>query len=224
MKKFIGAPLIGLAALLIGCDSSTNTNENPPTTQAPASAAVSESPSSAVSEKTARFSSFTYEGESQEKVTVGEGEFRNPILSGYAPDPTVARVGDDYYVVPSTFTHFPGLPIYHSKDLVNWTHIANAIDRPDQLDFMKIGVSRGIFAPDLSYHEGTYYIATTCVDCGGNFVITAKDIKGPWSEPHWLGFEGIDPSIHWDDSGKAYIVNNGAPNEEPRYDGHRAIW
>src|SRR5690606_27973472 len=115
--------------------------------------------------------------ESQEKVTVGEGEFRNPILSGYAPDPTVARVGDDYYLVPSTFTHFPGLPIYHSKDLVNWTHIANAIDRPDQFDFSRLNVSRGIFAPDLSYHEGTYSLTSTCVDCNGNFVMTAKDIR-----------------------------------------------
>ena len=216
MKKLIAAPLMGLAALLIGCDSGKTTSE--------ASNSTAAAISSPATEKTARFTQFIYQGESQEKVTLGEGEFRNPILSGYAPDPTVARVGDDYYIVPSTFTHFPGLPIYHSKDLVNWTHIANAIDRPDQLDFMKIGVSRGIFAPDLSYHDGTYYIATTCVDCGGNFVITAKDIKGPWSEPHWLDFEGIDPSIHWDDSGKAYIVNNGAPNEEPRYEGHRAIW
>src|SRR5690606_9952757 len=120
MNKFIGAPLIGLAALLIGCDSTKDTNENAQATQTPATSSVS---SVAAVEKTARFSSFTYEGESQEKVTVGEGEFRNPILSGYAPDPTVARVGDDYYLVPSTFTHFPGLPIYHSKDLVNWTHI-----------------------------------------------------------------------------------------------------
>lgn len=224
MNKLIGAPILGLAALLIGCDSTKNTDENVQVTQAPASAAVSESASSAASEKSARFTSFSYAGESQEKVTVGEGEFRNPILSGYAPDPTVARVGDDYYLVPSTFTHFPGLPIYHSKDLVNWTHIANAIDRPDQFDYSDLEVSRGIFAPDLSYHEGTYYLTSTCVDCKGNFVMTAKNITGPWSDPHWLGFEGIDPSIHWDDSGKAYILNNGAPNEEPRYDGHRAIW
>lgn len=238
MNKFIGAPLLGLAALLIGCDSN-NTNENVQTTQAPASVAVVESPSSAASEKTARFSSFTYAGESQEKVTVGDGEFRNPILSGYAPDPTVTRVGDDYYLVTSTFTHFPGLPIYHSKDLVNWTHIANAIDRPDQFDYSGLEVSRGIFAPDLSFHEGLYYLTSTCVDCkanaamaaenipgpyNGNFVMTAENITGPWSDPHWLSFEGIDPSIYWAEDGKAYIVNNGAPNEEPRYDGHRAIW
>ena len=224
MNKLIGASLLGLAAVLIGCDSANNTESDAQVTQATASSAAPEAASGALSDKTARFTSFRYEGESQEKVTVGEGEFRNPILSGYAPDPTVARVGDDYYLVPSTFTHFPGLPIYHSKDLVNWTHIANAIDRPDQFDFSGLNVSRGIFAPDLSYHDGTYYLTSTCVDCKGNFVMTAKSITGPWSDPHWLGFEGIDPSIHWDDSGKAYILNNGAPNEEPRYDGHRAIW
>lgn len=224
MNKLIGASLLGLAAVLIGCDSANNTESDAQATQVPASSAAPEAASVTTFEKAARFTSFRYEGESQEKVTVGEGEFRNPILSGYAPDPTVARVGDDYYLVPSTFTHFPGLPIYHSKDLVNWTHIANAIDRPDQFDFSGLNVSRGIFAPDLSYHDGTYYLTSTCVDCKGNFVMTAKDITGPWSDPHWLDFEGIDPSIHWDDSGKAYILNNGAPNEEPRYDGHRAIW
>ena len=224
MNKLIGASLLGLAAVLIGCDSANNTESDAQVTQATASSAAPEAASGTTFKKTARFTSFHYEGESQEKVTVGEGEFRNPILSGYAPDPTVARVGDDYYLVPSTFTHFPGLPIYHSKDLVNWTHIANAINRPDQFDFSGLNVSRGIFAPDLSYHDGTYYLTSTCVDCKGNFVMTAKDITGPWSDPHWLDFEGIDPSIHWDDSGKAYILNNGAPNEEPRYDGHRAIW
>jgi xylan 1,4-beta-xylosidase len=224
MNKLIGASLLGLAAVLIGCDSANNTESDAQATQVPASSAAPEAASITTFEKAARFTSFRYEGESQEKVTVGEGEFRNPILSGYAPDPTVARVGDDYYLVPSTFTHFPGLPIYHSKDLVNWTHIANAINRPDQFDFSGLNVSRGIFAPDLSYHDGTYYLTSTCVDCKGNFVMTAKDITGPWSDPHWLDFEGIDPSIHWDDSGKAYILNNGAPNEEPRYDGHRAIW
>jgi xylan 1,4-beta-xylosidase len=224
MNKLIGVSLLGLAAVLIGCDSANNTEPGAQVTQAPASSAMPEAASGTNIKKTARFTSFRYEGESQEKVTVGEGEFRNPILSGYAPDPTVARVGDDYYLVPSTFTHFPGLPIYHSKDLVNWTHIANAINRPDQFDFSGLNVSRGIFAPDLSYHDGTYYLTSTCVDCKGNFVMTAKSITGPWSDPHWLGFEGIDPSIHWDDSGKAYILNNGAPNEEPRYDGHRAIW
>ncbi len=220
MKKMILLPVMGLVALLAGCDSTNESPQNEQATSTQDAAPPQEAPSSV----SARFTSFTYEGESQEQVNVGEGEFRNPIISGYAPDPTVTRVGDDYYVVTSSFTHFPGLPIYHSKDLVNWTQVANAIDRPEQFDFSGLEVSRGIFAPDISYHDGTYYLTSTCVDCGGNFVMTADQPTGRWSDPHWLGFEGIDPSIHWDDNGKAYILNNGAPNEEPRYDGHRAIW
>ena len=170
-----------------------------------------------------RFSRFTYEGASQEQATASAGQYRNPILSGYYPDPSVTRVGDDYYLVLSSFAHFPGLPIFRSKDLVNWTQIGNAIDRPSQLDFTGKRTSEAVFAPDISYHRGTFYIANTCVGCGGNFVITAKDPAGPWSDPVWLPFEGIDPSIHWEGD-RAFIVNNRAPAEPPRYDGHRAIW
>jgi xylan 1,4-beta-xylosidase len=170
------------------------------------------------------FERFSYQGQSEERVQAGAGEFRNPILSGYYPDPSVTRVNEDYYLVNSTFTNFPGLPIFHSRDLVSWRQIGNAITRPGQFDFSGLGSSRGIYAPDISYHAGTFYIVTTCVDCGGNVVMTATDPAGPWSEPKVLGFEGIDPSIFWDADGKAYIVNNGAPAETPRYDGHRAIW
>lgn len=170
-----------------------------------------------------RFERFTYEGKSQEAARAGAGEYLNPVLSGYYPDPSVTRVGEDYYLINSSFAHFPGIPVFHSKDLVNWTQIGNAIDRPSQLNFDGLTVSRGVFAPDISYHEGLFYIVNTCVDCGGNFVITAKDARGPWSDPVWFKFEGIDPSIFWEGD-TAYIVNNGAPNEPPRYDGHRAIW
>ncbi|MGT2515986.1 glycoside hydrolase family 43 protein [Sphingomonas panni] len=171
----------------------------------------------------ARFSRFTYDGRSVERATPGPNQYRNPILSGYYPDPSVIRVGEDYYLVLSSFAHYPGLPIFHSRDLVNWTQIANAIDRPEQLDFSGRRVSEAVFAPDISFHGGTFYIVNTCVQCRGNFVITAKDPKGPWSNPIWLPFEGIDPSIYWEGD-RAYIVNNRAPNEIPRYDGHRAIW
>jgi alpha-N-arabinofuranosidase len=170
-----------------------------------------------------RFERFTYEGKSQETARPASGEYRNPILSGYYPDPSITRVGEDYYLINSSFTHFPGIPVFHSKDLINWTQIGNAIDRPSQLSFDGLAVSRGVFAPDISYHDGLFYIVNTCVDCGGNFVITAKDPRGPWSDPVWFKFEGIDPSIFWEGA-TAYIVNNGAPNEPPRYDGHRAIW
>lgn len=172
---------------------------------------------------TARFERFSYEGKSQEQAQPGPGDYRNPILPGYYPDPSITRVGDDYYLVNSSFAHFPGIPVFKSRDLVNWTQIGNAIDRPGQLDFTGLTVSRGVFAPDISWHDGTFYIVNTCVDCKGNFVITARDPAGPWSDPVWLPFEGIDPSIYWEGD-KAYIVNNRAPNEPPRYEGHRAIW
>ena len=170
-----------------------------------------------------RFSHFTYTGKSDERVVAGPGTYRNPILSGYYPDPSVTRVGDDYYLVNSSFAHFPGLPVFHSKDLVHWTQIGNAIDRPDQLDFTGLRTSQGVFAPDISYHDGLFYIVNTCVECKGNFVITARNPAGPWSQPTWLPFEGIDPSIYWEGD-RAWIVNNRAPAGPVRYDGHRAIW
>ena len=152
------------------------------------------------------------------------GQYANPILRGFYPDPSITRVGDDYYLINSTFAFYPGIPVFHSKDLVHWTQIGNAIDRPSMLDFSGLATSRGVFAPDISYHDGTFYIVNTCVDCKGNFVITAKDPKGPWSDPVWLPFGGIDPSLFWDDDGRAYIVYNDAPEGEPLYSGHRALW
>lgn len=156
---------------------------------------------------------------------VGKNSYRNPILAGYYPDPSVVQVGGDYYLVNSSFAHFPGIPIFHSRDLVNWTQIGNVIDRPSQLDFENLGISRGVFAPAISHHDGTFYLVSTCVECGGNFVVTTEDPAGPWSEPVWLPeVGGIDPSLFFDDDGRAYIVNNDAPIGEPLYEGHRALW
>ncbi|WP_278392439.1 glycoside hydrolase family 43 protein [Sphingobium yanoikuyae] len=171
----------------------------------------------------ARFSDFRYDGRAQEQVTPGPDQYRNPILSGYYPDPSITRVGEAYYLVNSSFAHYPGLPVFRSSDMVHWRQIGNAIDRPDQFDFSGLRSSRGMFAPDISFHDGLFYLVGTCVDCGGNFVMTAKDAAGPWSKPHWLPFEGIDPSIYWEGD-RAFIVNNRAPAEPPRYEGHRAIW
>ncbi|WP_035708385.1 glycoside hydrolase family 43 protein [Niveispirillum irakense] len=176
----------------------------------------------------ARFAWVEYQGAdpSDAVATPGPGDYRNPILAGYYPDPSVTRVGEDYYLVTSTFTWFPGLPVFHSRDLVNWTQIGNAIDRPGMLDFKDLGLSRGVFAPAIEYHDGLFYIINTCVDCGGNFIITAKDPAGPWSDPVWLpDLEGgIDPSLFFDADGRAYIINNGPPEGEPLYSGHRALW
>jgi xylan 1,4-beta-xylosidase len=176
----------------------------------------------------AEFDWFEYRGSdpADEASPAGVAEYRNPILKGFYPDPSLTRVGDDFYLVHSTFAYFPGIPVFHSRDLVNWTQIGNAIDRPDQLDFGRLGLSRGVFAPDISEHGGTYYILNTCVDCGGNFLITATDPAGPWSDPVWLPEleGGIDPSLFFDEDGRAWILNNGPPPGQPLYEGHRAIW
>jgi alpha-N-arabinofuranosidase len=180
-------------------------------------------------DRSASFDWFHYRGSDPVDATLtapGPGEYRNPILQGFYPDPSITRVGDDYYLVTSTFAYFPGIPIFRSRDLVSWTQIGNAIDRPDMLDFGQLGLSRGVFAPTIDHRDGVFYILNTCVDCGGNFVITARDPAGAWSDPVWLpDLEGgIDPSLFFDDDGTAYILNNGPPEGTPRYEGHRAIW
>ncbi|WP_017730209.1 glycoside hydrolase family 43 protein [Nafulsella turpanensis] len=151
--------------------------------------------------------------------------FQNPIFPGFYPDPSITRVGEDYYLVHSTFAYFPGVPVFHSRDLVNWRQIGNVLNRPEQLDLDGLGVSRGIFAPTISHHEGTFYMITTLVDNGGNFVVTATNPAGPWSEPVWLPqVNGIDPSLFFDEDGKAYVIyNSEAPDNKPLYEGHRSI-
>lgn len=154
------------------------------------------------------------------------GSFTNPILAGFYPDPSICRAGDDYYLVNSSFAYYPGLPIFHSKDLVSWTLIGHAMDRPEQLPLIGAGVSRGLFAPSIRYYKGIFYIVCTFIDKGGNFVITAKNPKGPWSNPTWLkNVDGIDPSLFFDEENdKAYIIYNSVPpNNQSLYDGHRTI-
>ncbi|WP_239693394.1 glycoside hydrolase family 43 protein [Rufibacter roseus] len=156
----------------------------------------------------------------QEKQT-----FQNPIFPGFYPDPSILRVGEDYYMIHSTFAYFPGVPIFHSKDLVNWKQIGNILDRPEQLNLDGHNVSEGIFAPTISYKDGIFYMVTTLIKNGGNFVVTASNPAGPWSNPHWLpNVNGIDPSLFHDEDGKSYIIYNAdAPNNKPEYDGHRTL-
>lgn len=158
-------------------------------------------------------------------VPLPPGSYRNPILAGFHPDPSITRAGDRFYLVTSSFTFYPGIPVFESTDLVHWKQIGNVIHRPSQLDFDGLGSSRGVFAPAIEFHDGTFYVANTAVDSGGNFIATAKDPAGPWSDPVWLpGIEGIDPSLFFDDDGRVYLLNNDAPRGEARYSGHRAIW
>lgn len=174
-----------------------------------------------------RFDWFRYEGRDPalEVHRARAGEYQNPILAGFYPDPSVVRVHDDYYLVTSTFSFYPGIPIFHSKDMVNWTQLGHVLDRPSQLMLRdSLGISRGAYAPAISYHAGRFYVLNTLVDAGGNFYVTATDPAGPWSDPIWLRFDGIDPSLFFDDDGRAYVVNNGPPAGPPLYTGHRAIW
>jgi alpha-N-arabinofuranosidase len=152
-------------------------------------------------------------------------EFTNPILAGFYPDPSICKIGDDYYIVNSTFAYFPGIPVFHSKDLVHWKLIGHVLDRPEEWNLDNFGVSRAIFAPTIRYNNGTFYVTCTLVDGGGNFIATAKDPAGPWSKPIAMReIDGIDPSLFFDDDGKAYITYNGnAPDDKPLYDGHRTI-
>ncbi|CAG5072627.1 Non-reducing end alpha-L-arabinofuranosidase BoGH43A [Dyadobacter sp. CECT 9623] len=149
----------------------------------------------------------------------------NPILTGFYPDPSVVQVGTDYYLVNSTFSYFPGIPVFHSKDLKNWKQIGNVIDRASQMDFMGEKLTRGLFAPAISYHKGTFYVTCTDIDHDGNFVVTAKNPAGPWSNPIRIPqARGIDPSLFFDDDNKAYIIyNSDAPDRKPLYSGHRTI-
>lgn len=153
------------------------------------------------------------------------GDYRNPVLAGFHPDPSVVRVGDRFYLVNSSFAYFPGIPVFESRDLVHWKQVGNAIERPSQLHYDGLGVSRGVFAPDISWHDGTFYVLNTFVDGGGNYLVTAKNPAGPWSDPIWLpGIDGIDPSLFFDDDGKAWLLYSGEPKGGPRYKGQRAIW
>jgi alpha-N-arabinofuranosidase len=109
--------------------------------------------------------------------------FTNPIIPGFHPDPSICRVGDDYYLVNSSFEFFPGVPIFHSRDLVHWKQIGHCLSRKSQLNLDKTPASAGIFAPTLRYHDGTFYMVTTHVNGGGNFFVTAQNPAGPGPTP-----------------------------------------
>ncbi len=152
-------------------------------------------------------------------------EFQNPILAGFYPDPTICQANGKFYLTTSTFAYFPGLPIFESEDLVNWELIGHAMDRPSQLDTEGSGVSRGLFAPGMTFHDGVFYITCTNVSGGGNYIITATDPAGPWSDPTYLPeVNGIDPSLFFDEDGSMYIVYNSIPpGDSSLYSGHRTI-
>lgn len=138
----------------------------------------------------------------------------NPILRGFHPDPSILRVGDDYYIATSTFEWFPGVQIYHSKDLVHWKLVARPLNRLSQLDMRGNLNSGGIWAPCLTYDQGVFYLVYTDVKSKGtpfkdthNYLVTTTDITGEWSEPVYLNSSGFDPSLFHDDDGRKWLVN-----------------
>ncbi len=150
----------------------------------------------------------------------------NPVLSGFYPDPSICRAGEDYYIVNSSFAYFPGVPIFHSKDLAHWEQVGNILDREEQLPLSGSEISEGIYAPSIRYNNGTYYMITTNVSYGGNFIVTAEKPEGPWSKPYYLGEEakGIDPDLFFDTDGRCYYVGTRPNPEGVRYNGDWEIW
>ncbi|ULO04895.1 glycoside hydrolase family 43 protein [Paenibacillus sp. 19GGS1-52] len=134
--------------------------------------------------------------------------YRNPVISGFHPDPSVCRVGDDYYLVTSSFEYFPGVPLFHSKDLVHWQQIGHVLTRTEQLDLRTAGSSGGIYAPTIRYYKGTFYMTTTNVSGGGNFYVYTNDPHGSWSDPVYVDQPGIDPDLFFDDDGSVYYTTS----------------
>ncbi|MEV0221345.1 glycoside hydrolase family 43 protein [Streptomyces sp. NPDC050704] len=156
----------------------------------------------------------------------------NPVIPGFHPDPSVCRAGEDYYLACSSFEYFPGVPVFHSRDLVHWTQIGNALDRPSQLRLpLDTPSSGGIYAPTLRFHDGRFWLIVTNVSGDGNLLFTATDPVGPWSDPIRLpGVHGIDPDIAWDDDGNCWCTTAGVgqiridPHTGETFGAPRRIW
>jgi len=141
---------------------------------------------------------------------------KNPIIPGFNPDPCIVRVGDDYYIVTSTFEWFPGVPLYHSRDLKNWRLVRNLLDTKEYLDVRGVAPSEGVWAPGLSYStvEKRFYLAYSIVHCRNkylmdvdNYIIWAEDPAGEWSKPLYVNSSGFDPYLFCDDDGRKWLVN-----------------
>ncbi|MFG6198376.1 glycoside hydrolase family 43 protein [Nonomuraea sp. JJY05] len=157
--------------------------------------------------------------------------YDNPVVAGFHPDPSVCRVGEDYYLVCSSFEYFPGVPIFHSRDLVHWRQIGNVLDRPAQLNLPPdVSASGGIYAPTIRHHDGRFYLITTNVLAGGNFIVTAERPEGPWSDPVWIDLPGIDPDLTWDEDGACWCAFSGTqvaridPAEGKVLEGPYQVW
>jgi xylan 1,4-beta-xylosidase len=139
---------------------------------------------------------------------------QNPILPGFNPDPSICRVGEDYYIATSTFEWFPGVQIHHSRDLVNWTLVRRPLERPSQLNMLGNPDSCGIWAPCLSYADGLFWLVFTdtkrfegSFKDAPNYIVTSPTIESEWSDPVYVNSSGFDPSLFHDDDGRKWFVN-----------------
>lgn len=141
---------------------------------------------------------------------------RNPVIRGFHPDPSICRVGDDYYLASSTFEYFPGIMLFHSRDLVNWERIGYALTSEYQLDLSGVEEQGGVWAPTIRYREETktFYIAAA-IEGRGNLILHAEDPRGPWSDPVWVKSGGIDPSLFFEDGKCYYCCNAWEGRENP---------
>lgn len=131
--------------------------------------------------------------------------YKNPIIKGFHPDPSICKVNSDYYLVTSSFEYLPAVPFYHSHDLINWELIGHCLERDSQIDLHGASNSGGIFAPTIRYHQGTFYMITTNI-LKGNFIVHTKNLEDGFSDPVWIDIQGIDPSLFFED-GKVYVQN-----------------
>ncbi len=140
-------------------------------------------------------------------------KYNNPIISGFYPDPSICKANDKYYMVCSSFHYFPGVPLFESEDLINWTQIGHVLTRNSQLPLKGQSVSGGVYAPTIRYNNGRFYMVTTNFGGNmGNFYVWTDDIHGEWSEPILVEQGGIDPSLYFEDD-KCYFMSNGDDDE-----------
>ncbi|WP_406222825.1 glycoside hydrolase family 43 protein [Streptomyces canus] len=152
--------------------------------------------------------------------------FSNPVLAGSHPDPSICRVGEDYYLVTSSFAYYPGIPVLHSRDLVGWQPLGHVVDRPSQVSLTGLDVSDGLWAATIRHHEGTFYVVVALArgrQGSTTYLFTASDPAGPWSDPVVLEAEGIDPSLFFDDDGRCWFTacRDAA---EPEVTGPGELW
>lgn len=139
-------------------------------------------------------------------------KYKNPVIRGFYPDPSVCKAGDKFYIACSSFQYFPGVPILESSDLINWKTVGHALTRKSQIDLSTVPASGGVFAPTLRYNNGRFYMITNNNTANKNFYVYTDDIYGEWSEPIFVEQDGIDPSLYFEagEDGTAYLQTNGS--------------